>query len=75
MKTLLNIPLNQKCRIVGISEKLPDLIKKRLTELGFYTGINVMLILKNNLAKVGLVEIFNGIISLDYFILSCIMVE
>lgn len=75
MKNLLTINENQIYTIKRLLPDIPILVRKRLMELGFVEGNKVVLLLKNKLAKAGIVRILGTMLSLDYFILSCIEVE
>jgi len=75
MKTLLEVKINNCYKIVKVNKQLPVPVYKRLTELGITPGNNIALLIKNKIAKSGIVRIWGSMISLDYYILSNIEVE
>ena len=75
MKNLLTINENHIYTIKRLSPDIPILVSRRLMELGFVEGNKIVLLLKNKLAKAGIIRLWSTMLSLDYFILSCIEVE
>lgn len=75
MKSLLNVKINNCYKIKEINKDLPIPVYKRLLELGITPGNVVALLVKNKVAKSGIIRVWGSMISLDYYILSCIGVE
>ena len=75
MKKLIDMKTKNCYTIASVGDNLPAGTKKRLIELGIVPGNKVAFLIKNKIAKSGIVRVWGSMISLDYYILSMIEVE